>query len=125
MLATDLFRLATRMFRNNCSRTVLTILGISVGIGAILFLVSLGYGVQKLILNRITTSDALLSLDVSTGDIENFKMDKNTIQVIKEISGIEKVSPLVSTQAPETPIGVASWQEEPPVTPEPPLSHAP
>ena len=54
MLITDIFRLSTRMFRTNRSRTILTILGISVGIGAILFLVSLGYGLQVLILNQIT-----------------------------------------------------------------------
>ena len=108
MLATDLFRLATRMFRTNCSRTILTILGISVGIGAILFLVSLGYGVQELILNRITTSDALLSLDVSAGDVESFKMDNNAIDSIKKINGIEKVSPLISTQAQMIVNGISS-----------------
>ncbi|MCD4761907.1 ABC transporter permease [bacterium] len=87
------------MFRTNRSRTVLTILGISVGIGAILFLVSLGYGLQVLILNKITTSDALLSLDVSTGDLENIKMNWESIGDIKKISGVDKVSPLMSVQA--------------------------
>ena len=108
MLAADLFRLATRMFRTNCSRTILTILGISVGIAAILFLVSLGYGVQELILNKITTSDALLSLDVTTGDVESFKMNNDTIKVIKEIPGIEEVSPLVSTQVQMVVNGISS-----------------
>ncbi|MCU0679270.1 MAG: ABC transporter permease [Planctomycetes bacterium] len=87
------------MFRTNRSRTVLTILGISVGIGAILFLVSLGYGLQMLILNQITTSDALLSLDVSTGDLTNLKLDEDSISEIRSIPGVEKVSPLVSAQA--------------------------
>jgi len=86
------------MFRTNRSRTILTILGISVGIGAILFLVSLGYGLQEMILKRITTSDALLSLDVSTGDLETLKINKDSMSAIKDISGVEKLSPLVSTQ---------------------------
>lgn len=98
MLITDIFRLATRMFRTNTSRTLLTILGISVGIGAILFLVSLGYGLQHLILNQITTSDALLSLDVTAGEIENLKLNSESLKMIKETAGVEKVSPLVSTQ---------------------------
>ena len=98
MLVADILRLSTRMFRTNRSRTVLTILGISVGIGAILFLVSLGYGLQKMILNQITTSDALLSLDVSTGDIETFKLNDDSVKEIKSIPGIEKVSPLLSAQ---------------------------
>ncbi|MEA3398876.1 MAG: ABC transporter permease [Patescibacteria group bacterium] len=98
MLFTDILRLSTRMFRTNRSRTILTILGISVGIGAILFLVSLGYGLQNMILNQITTSDALLSLDVSTGDIESFQLDNSSIEDIKVIPGVEKISPLLSSQ---------------------------
>jgi putative ABC transport system permease protein len=98
MLIIDIFRLSTRMFRTNRSRTLLTILGISVGIGAILFLVSLGYGLQVMILNQITTSDALLSLDVSTGDLSNLKLEKESLDEITSISGVDKVSPLVTTR---------------------------
>lgn len=99
MLTSDIFRLATRMFRTNRSRTLLTILGIGVGIGAILFLVSFGYGLQRLILGHITSDDALLSLDVSLGDFENIKLDKDAVDEIKSIPGVDLVSPLVSTQA--------------------------
>lgn len=99
MLVTDVLRLATRMFRTNRSRTLLTILGISVGIGAILFLVSLGYGLQMLILNQITTSEALLSLDVTSGDVESLELDKKAIEDINQIPGVEKISPIVTTQA--------------------------
>lgn len=99
MLILDVLRLSTRMFRTNRSRTVLTILGISVGIGAILFLVSLGYGLQQLILNRITTSDALLSLDISTGELDNLKLDEKSLADVKSIPGIDKISPLFSLQA--------------------------
>ncbi len=99
MLAIDIFRLATRMFRTNRLRTLLTILGIGVGIGTILFLVSFGYGLQLLILNQITTSEALLSLDVSTGDVTTLKLDREAAESIKGIPGIEKISPLVTLQA--------------------------
>jgi len=99
MLITDIFRLSTRMFRTNRSRTILTILGISIGISAILFLVSLGYGLQMLILKQITTSDALLSLDVTTGDMSNLKLDNEAITSIMGITGVDKVSPSVAIQA--------------------------
>jgi len=61
----DLFMLSTRMFKARTSRTLLTILGMSVGISAVLFLVSFGYGLQRTLLERITTSDSLLTLDVN------------------------------------------------------------
>lgn len=96
MLVLDILRLSTRMFKTNRSRTILTMLGISVGIGTILFLVSLGYGLQRMILGQITTSESLLSLDVSTGDLENLKLDSNSVKDLEKISGVEKISPLVS-----------------------------
>jgi putative ABC transport system permease protein len=99
MLATDVLRLSTRMFRVSRSRTLLTILGIAVGIGAILFLVSLGYGLQKMILDQITTSDALLSLDVSTGDLENLKLNQKTVEEISNIPSVNTVSALIVAQA--------------------------
>lgn len=98
MLIQDIFRLSTRMFKANRSRTILTVLGISVGIGTILFLVSLGYGLQRLILSQITTSEALLSLDVSAVD-ENMALNDDSIAEIKEIPGVEKVSPVISMPA--------------------------
>ena len=67
MKITDNLRLALRMFKTRPLRTMLTILGVSVGIGTVLFLVSLGYGLQQTILNRIANADTLLALDVSGG----------------------------------------------------------
>ncbi|RMD59411.1 FtsX-like permease family protein [Candidatus Parcubacteria bacterium] len=99
MLPVDIFRLATRMFRTNRSRTILTILGISVGIGTILFLESLGYGLQNVILGQITSSEALLSLDVTTGDLEALKIDDQVLEEIKSIPNVEKVRPLVTLSA--------------------------
>ena len=99
MLITDIFRLSTRMFRSNRSRTILTIMGISVGIGAILFLVSLGYGLQRLILSQITTSDSLLSLDVNASDLSSLALNSKSVENIKQIDGVERISPLVSIPA--------------------------
>jgi len=99
MLVADVLRLSTRMFRVSRSRTLLTILGISVGIGSILFLVSLGYGLQKMILEQNTPSDALLSLDISTGDLETLKLNEQTVKDIASAPSIVETSSLIVTQA--------------------------
>jgi len=96
------------MFRSNRSRTILTIMGISVGIGAILFLVSLGYGLQRLILGQITTSDSLLSLDVSASDLTSLNLDSNAAENIKQVSGVERISPLVSIPARMSLVNISS-----------------
>ncbi len=95
MLSLDVIRISSRSFKNNRLRTLLTILGISIGIGAIFFLVSLGYGFQKLILEKIATEDSLLSLDV-TQENEAVKLDQDSVSSIKEIGEIVGVYPLLS-----------------------------
>ncbi len=89
----DLFKLSTRMFKARTSRTLLTILGMSIGIGAILFLVSLGYGLQKTLLERITTSDSLLTLDVTEAKSGVIMLDGERIGKLKQMSGVTEVSP--------------------------------
>jgi putative ABC transport system permease protein len=81
------------MFRARTSRTMLTILGMGVGIGAILFLVSFGYGLQKTLLERITTSESLLTLDVTESKSELVKLDKAFLEKIENTEGVVEVSP--------------------------------
>lgn len=95
----DLFLLSTRMFKARTSRTFLTILGMSVGIGAILFLVSMGYGLQNTLLEKITTSDSILTLDVTEDKSSTSILNEEAIQKIREISGIDSISPAFNLEA--------------------------
>lgn len=92
----DLLKLSLRMFKARTMRTLLTILGMSVGIAAIIFLVSFGYGLQRTLLQKITTSDALVSLDVTVGKEEGpGKLDTAAIQEIEVIENISEVIPVL------------------------------
>lgn len=96
MKVMDILRLSVRMFKTRRMRTFLTILGIGIGIGAILFLVSLGYGLQRILIEEIATSDALLSLDVSTRDEELIPLNKEVLDKFEAMPEVAYVSPLVS-----------------------------
>jgi len=91
----DLIKLSTRMFRARTSRTLLTILGIGVGTATILFLISLGFGVQEVVLNRITTSDSLSSIDVYSNDETGKKINQKTVDQFSYINELEKIIPLM------------------------------
>lgn len=93
MKFSDLFILSTRMFKARTSRTLLTILGMSVGIGAIIFLVSLGYGLQNTLLERITTSDSLLTLDVTPNRSSGTILNLGVLEEIKKMDGVAEISP--------------------------------
>ncbi len=88
----DLLKLSTRMFRTRLLRTSLTILGVSVGIGTIVFLVSLGYGLQHLLIERITTSDSLLSLDVFPIDSDVAHVSEEDMEGFRKIPHVKSVA---------------------------------
>lgn len=67
MRVTDVIVLSFRSFRTRPLRTLLTVMGMGIGIGAVLFLVAIGYGLQQTILDRIATADTLLTLGVRPG----------------------------------------------------------
>jgi len=89
----DIFQLSTRMFVAHTSRTLLTILGMSIGVGTILFLVSFGYGLQRALLERITTSDALSTLDVAQDTSSEGVIDDRVRDQIAGLSGVRAVYP--------------------------------
>ncbi len=77
-------------------RTLLTILGMSVGIAAIIFLVSMGYGLQRTLLQKITTSDALVTLDVTLGKSEEaVALDNSVVETLKTIPDVIDVIPVL------------------------------
>lgn len=89
----DILRLSLRMFKARTMRTLLTILGMSVGISAIMFLVSFGYGLQRTLLQKITTSDALVSLDVTSGKETAVLLNNETIEKIRQIENVVDIIP--------------------------------
>ncbi len=99
MNLSDTISLSTRMFKTRPMRTFLTVLGVSVGIGTVLFLVSLGYGLQNTILSKITTADSLLSLDVSPGAVDLITLTKQDVEKISQIQEVEEVSPVINLSA--------------------------
>lgn len=92
---TDILKLALRMFRARTMRTLLTILGMSIGIAAILFLVSLGYGLQQTLLQRITSSDALATLDIAEDRGKGALIDAASIEKIRNLPGVTATIPAV------------------------------
>ena len=89
----DLFYLVFQSIKSRKSRTLFTTLGVAVGIGAILFLVSLGYGLQKVLLERITTEESLLTLDITSPESKIITLDDKTLSRISRVPNVETISP--------------------------------
>lgn len=91
MKTKDLLKLSTRTFTARKGRTLLTVLGMGIGFGAILFLVSLGYGLQDALLQNITSSGALTALDVTPNEQDGKLLTSAAIGEMKGIGGVEAI----------------------------------
>lgn len=94
----DIAELAFDRFRTRSLRFFLTVLGVSVGIAVVFFLVSLGFGLQELVIGKIVTSDSLVSLDVLPSEdvAKILALDNEQIEDFKKIEFVQDVSPLLS-----------------------------
>jgi ABC-type antimicrobial peptide transport system permease subunit len=99
MLFSDLLRMSLRMFKARTMRTLLTILGMGVGISAILLLVSFGYGIQRTLLQKITTSDALSTLDITRTDDASPPLDRTLVEKLSALPFVEAVIPVVEIRS--------------------------
>lgn len=95
----DLLTLSLRIFRTNPSRTFLTILGMAVGIGTVLFLVSLGYGLQYILIGKlVNTEDSLISLETFYPE-EGLFLNEKDLEEISAFPETEEISPVVGFPA--------------------------
>ena len=94
----DYFLLAFRNLKAKGTRSWLTIIGIVIGIAAVVSLISLGQGLQTAITGQL----GALSLDTLTiqnkgagfgppGSTVVEKLNENDLRIIKSINGIDKV----------------------------------
>jgi len=91
----ELFSLSLRTFRNKPQRALLTILGMSVGIATVLLLVSLGYGLQYILIGKLmTTEDSLVTMEISYPSESNLFIKKANLENIKNYEEVAEVSPV-------------------------------
>lgn len=89
----DLIHLSLRIFKIHPGRTILTILGMSIGIGAVFFLVSLGYGLQYILIGKmVSTEDSLLSLEVFYPGESNLVFSEKDLEDIKVFPEVKEIS---------------------------------
>ncbi|MFH2019574.1 MAG: FtsX-like permease family protein [bacterium] len=93
---TFLIALAFRNMQAKKTRSFVTVGGMGVGVAAIVFLVSVGYGLERLVVSRVARLEELKMADVTIGQSTNIRLDAEAMQTIENINGVDKVMPIVS-----------------------------
>lgn len=94
-----LIKFAYRNLKSHLLRSILTLTGIAIGISAIVFLVSFGFGIERLVTREITAGDAFKLIDVGTGESQIIKLNSGALDQLNKISGIEKVETISNLAA--------------------------
>lgn len=91
----ELMSLSLRTFRTKPQRAFLTIMGMSVGIATVLLLVSLGYGLQYILIGKLmTTEDSLITMEVTYPSESNILIKKPLLENLRTYEDVAEVSPV-------------------------------
>jgi len=91
-----LIELAIRNMKVKKTRSIITIGGMSIGVGAIVFLVSIGYGLQELVVSRVARLDEMKQADVTLQTGSNVKINDKTLSDFKRMPNVKYVLPLIA-----------------------------
>ena len=95
--ATDLIDLAFHELHAKKVRTLITIGGMSVGFGLIIFLLSIGYGLERLVISRVASLNEIKQAEVLVGQASNLAITDEVIESIKKFGSISGVFPQINT----------------------------
>ncbi len=92
----DLIELAIRNMKVKRTRTIVTVGGMMVGISAVVFLVSIGYGIQNLVISRVAKLEEIKQTDVVLQTGRKIKINDKTIEDFRNLSKVKSSLPMIS-----------------------------
>ncbi len=95
----DIIHLALGHLKAKKVRTFITIGGMAIGFGSVIFLLSIGYGFQRLVVSRVARLGEMKQIDIAVGQASALSFDDKTIQDISAFESVTSTIPLVSVVA--------------------------
>lgn len=92
----DLIELSIRNLKARKTRTIVTVGGMMIGIGAIVFLVSIGYGLQQLVVTRVARLDEMKQADITPQPGGKIKIDDKTLSDFQNLPSVDMALPLIA-----------------------------
>ena len=80
----------------NKSRTLITVLGMGVGIGFITFLLSLGYGLENLVIGEIAEIEERRQVSINPVVGSEVVLDEERLNIISTTEGVGDAYPLIN-----------------------------
>lgn len=100
----DLIDLSVRNLKAKKTRTAVTIGGMAIGIGAIVFLVSIGYGLQDLVVSRVTRLEEMRQASITPKTGSQLKLNDKALADFTNLTDVNSALPVI------TAVGKISYQ---------------
>ncbi|MEI7579823.1 MAG: ABC transporter permease [bacterium] len=92
----ELIELAMANMKSKRSRTLVTVGGMAIGIGAIVFLVSIGFGVQSLVVSKVARFEERRQTEVIAAPKSNLVINDDMLSIFKNFPNVEMVLPQIA-----------------------------
>lgn len=91
----DLIEIALKNMFAKKTRTIVTIGGMAIGICLIVFLISIGYGVEQLVISRVARLEETKQTDIAPVASSNILLTEKSISDIRALPNVVKVLPVI------------------------------
>lgn len=92
----DIISLSYRNIMYKKARTLITVGAVGIGIGFVIFLTSIGYGLHNLIVSRIASVEDTRQIEITIPASSNFVMTDVSVDKISQVDKVQTVLPLIS-----------------------------
>jgi len=91
----DLLEISWKNLTAKRSRSLITIGGVTLGIGFTAFLISIGYGLEKLVIDGVARLDQLQQINITAPATENLILNDETLSDFAQISNVDQALPII------------------------------
>ena len=95
--SSDLIMLAMNNLFTRGNRTYVTIGGMAIGFGAVILLLSTGYGFEKLVISQVASLSEMKQVDVSVPQSSPLTFNEETLTSLQDITNVSKVIPIITS----------------------------
>lgn len=92
----DLFDLSFKNLFSKKNRALITVGGVALGIAFTTFLISLGFGLEKLVISEAAELEQQKQADVLPPPGESVQLTDETISILESFDNVETVNPIIS-----------------------------
>lgn len=92
----ELIHLAVQNMKSKKNRTSVTVGGMTVGIATIVLLVSIAFGLQSLVINRVARLEEMRQTDVAVQPGSNLLLNDDVLKVFRGFANVDMVLPQIA-----------------------------